>query len=48
MYVPYKQLPSLVRKKIQRDFGAKILSLVRCKWPDADIEFEDDNNLPSC
>jgi len=47
-YKRYKELPSPIRKRIQRDFGAKILNIVRTKWPDADIEYEDDDNVPSC
>ncbi len=44
----YKELPGPIRKRIQRDFGAKILNIVRTKWPDAEIEYEDDDNVPSC
>ncbi len=29
-------------------FIAKILNIIRTKWPDAEITYEDDDNVPSC
>lgn len=41
-------MPKHVRKIIQKNFGAKILSVIRTKWPDAEVTYEDDDNIPSC
>ena len=48
LWMPYKELPKNWRRHIQKNYGAKVLNLLQTRWPDCDVTFQDDQNLPSC
>jgi hypothetical protein len=48
LYMRYKALPKYIRHRIQKSYGAKILNILKTRWPDAEVQYEDEDHPPSC
>lgn len=46
--IHYSDLPEVIKRRVQINFGHKILNVLGTKWPDCDVEWEDEDEVPRC